>query len=117
GCHITASGSCSRSGRAEGLVRVDDEFLRYAGIELAVATRGVVQADDLHADHFGDVDAVPHDRLHELAVVFHHRGLAGVEAVGFRPAEAEADAQAADLGGGIHRARVFGDVEAGDTDL
>src|SRR5690606_7614610 len=85
----------SASRRAEHLVRVDDEFFRHTGIELTVTARGIVQADDLHADHLGDVDAIPHDRLHKRTVVFHHWCLAGVEAVRLGPAEAETDAQAA----------------------
>ena len=77
------------------VVRVDDEFLRRAGIELAVTARCLVEADHLHADDFGDVDAVPQDGLHQRAVVLHDRRLAGEEAVRLGPAQAEADAQRA----------------------
>ena len=103
--------------RAEKLVRIDHEFLRHACIELAVAAWGVVEADDFHAHDIGDVDTVPHDGLHQLTVVLHDRRLAGMEAVGFRPAQAEADAQAAHFCSGVDGARIFSDIQAGNTDL
>ena len=37
------------------------------------------------------------NRLHQLTVVSEHRGLAGVEAVGFRPAQPEAHLEIAML--------------------
>src|SRR3546814_6708001 len=73
---------------------VDDEFFGDVGIEFGVAVGGVVQGNDLHADYFGDIDAVPQNGWHQRAVVFQHRGLAGEEAVRFRPAKAEAHRQA-----------------------
>ncbi len=40
-----------------------------------------------------------------------------MEAVRLGPAETEADAQGAHLGCGVHGARIFGDVQTGNTDL
>lgn len=55
-------------------MRIDDELLRYTGVELAVALWRLVETDHLRAHHFGDVDTVPHDRLYQLAVVLHGGG-------------------------------------------
>ena len=74
-------------------MRVDDEFVRDAGIEIPVALGGLVEGDDLDVDDVADRQPVPQDRLHQLPVVLQHRGLPGVEAVRLRPAEAEAKAQ------------------------
>ncbi len=98
-------------------MRINHKLLRHARIKLAITPRSIIQTDHLDTHYVGDLDAVPHDRLHQLAVVFHDRGLAGVEAVGFGPAQAEANAQAAHFGGGVNGSRVFGDVQAGDADL
>src|SRR5690606_13918750 len=53
---------------------------------------------------------------HQAAVVLHHGALAGGEVVALGPAEADADAEHADLGVGVDAAGVAGDVEAGDAD-
>jgi hypothetical protein len=60
---------------------------------------------------------IEQDGLHQLTVALHDRGLAGVEAVGFCPAEAEADAQAAHFCSSIDGARFFGDLQARDADF
>ena len=70
-------------------MRITHKLLRHARIKLAIALRRLIQTDHLNPHHFSNVDTVPHDRLHQLAVVLHHWHLAGVEAVGFRSAEAE----------------------------
>src|SRR5690606_24158379 len=67
-------------------------------------------------DGVGDLHAVVEDRLHELAVVRHHRALAGREAQRLRPAETETHRQGADLRVLVHAARVAGDVQAGDAE-
>ena len=59
-------------------------FRQQAGVSAALADQ-VNQAretEHTHADNVGNLDPVPHDRLHQLAVVFHDRGLPGVEGVG-----------------------------------
>lgn len=98
-------------------MRVDDELLRYTGIELSVSCRSLIQADDLYAYNLGDVDAIPHDCLHQRPVVLHYRRLAGMEAVRLGPAQAEADTQGADLGRSIRRPRVFGHIQTRNTNL
>ena len=55
-------------------------------------------------------------RLHELPVVFQDRRLAGVEAVGLRPAETQAKAEIAMLGCLLLCARILGHVQTGDAD-
>lgn len=59
-------------------MRINHKLLRHPGIKLAIPLRCLVEADYLHPHHFGDIDAIPHDRLHQLAVVFHGRGLASM---------------------------------------
>ena len=98
-------------------MRVDNELLRRAGVEFAVALRRVVERNDLHADDFGDVDLVPQDRLHQRAVVLHHRRLAREEAVRLGPAEAEANAQRAHLRRLVDATRIVRHVKARDADL
>src|SRR5882757_2875755 len=79
------------SGRLGELpVRIDDEFVCDAGVEIFVAFRRLLEIDDLDIYDLGDGQSVPEDRLHELPVVFQHRRLAGVEGVGLCPAETEA---------------------------
>ena len=67
-------------------------------------------------DRLGDLDLVVQDALHQLAVVLHDRALAGGEAVALGPAQADADAERADLGVGVDAARIAGDVQAGDAE-
>ena len=69
-------------------------FLRRALVEVLVALRGLVEGDHRRVDGLGDLDLVVEDRLHQAAVVAHHRALAGRERVRLRPAEADADARA-----------------------
>src|SRR5581483_3658909 len=101
---------------ADGAVGVEHELLRCALVEVLVARGRLVQGDHLRVDGVGDVDLVPEDRLHELAVVLHDRALAGGEGVGLGPAQADADAEVAGLGRLVHATRVVGDVQAGDAD-
>ena len=98
-------------------MRINHKLLRHARIKLPVAARCLIEADDFDPDNVGNFDPVPHDRLHQLAVVFHHRGLPGMKAVGFGPAQSKADAQAAHFGGGIHSAGVFGHVQPRNADF
>ena len=91
-------------------------FSRRALVEVLVALGRVVERDHGGVDGLGDLAAVVEDRLHQLAVVAHHRALAGGERVRLRPAEPDADRQAALLGGLVARARVAGHVEAGDAE-
>src|SRR3990167_7893309 len=98
-------------------MRINHKLLRHARIELTITAWRVIKADDFHANDVGNVNAVPHDRLHQLAVVLHHGRLAGVEAVGFGPAQAEADAEAAHFCGSIDGTWIFGHVQARDTDF
>jgi len=67
-------------------VRIDNEFVGDAGVEVLVAVRRLLKTDHLDIDDLGDGQSVPKDRLHELSAVFQHRRLAGVEGVGLCPA-------------------------------
>src|ERR1700678_2586993 len=106
------NGLCSFGKKA---VRIEDELLCYAGIEGLVALSSFGQRDDGCVDDLCDGQSIVQDGLHELAVVFKHGRLASVEAVGFRPAEAEAYLEISELRGFVVRAGIFGDVEAGDA--
>ena len=90
-----ANGEINLLHHTKKLMQINHKLLRHAGIELAITTWRVVQADHFHPNDVGNMNAVPHDRPHQLAVVLHDRGLAGVEAVGFGPAQAKADVRAA----------------------
>ena len=79
-------------------MRIDDELARDAGVEVLVAVRRLFKTDHLDIDDLSDRQFVPKDRLHELPVVFQHRRLAGVEAVGLGPAETETQAEVALFG-------------------
>src|SRR3954463_16394203 len=97
-------------------VRVQDELLARTLVEILVAGWRLVERDDGGVDRLGDLDLVVEDRLHETAVVLHHRRLPGGEGVRLRPAEADADLERPDLGVGVDAARIAGDVEAGDAE-
>ena len=71
-------------------MRIDDEFVCDARVEGFVTVRRLLKLDHLDIDDLGDGQSIPKYRLHELAVVFQHWRLAGVEAVGLRPTKAEA---------------------------
>jgi glycerol kinase len=112
--------ACARSAGRSGLdqpVRVEDELLGHARVEVLVAVRRLVERDDGRVDGLGDVGAVVQDHLHQPAVVAHHGALAGREGVRLRPAEADADRQRALLGRVVDRARVAGHVQPGDAEL
>ena len=53
-------------------MRIDDELVRDAGVEVLVALRRLLKTDHLDIDDLGDGQSVPKDRLHKLAVVFQH---------------------------------------------
>src|SRR2546421_12545642 len=106
----------SQNSRRDHAVRIYHELLRGAVIEILVALGGLVERDRLHVHGFRDLDLVVEDALHEVAIVFLHGALAGGEAVALGPAQANADAEHADLGVGVHAAGVAGDVEAGDAE-
>src|SRR5216684_4908039 len=102
--------------RAELSVRIDDEFVRDAGVEVFVAFRRLLKVDHLDIDDLGDRQSVPKYRLHELPVVFQDRCLAGMEAVGLCPAETEAQAEVAMFGCLLLRAGIIGHIQAGNAD-
>ena len=94
-------------------MRVDHEFVRDTGVEIPIALGGLVERDDLYVYDFANRKPVPQDRLHQLPVVFQHRGLPGVEAVRFRPAKAEAKAQHSALRRFVLCARIVGHIKPG----
>src|SRR5271156_4083317 len=56
---------------SEQSVRINDEFLCDAAIELGIPLRCLIQRDDLDIDSFGDVNSVVKNRHHQCAIVFH----------------------------------------------
>src|SRR4051794_11593521 len=56
------------------------------------------------------------DRLHQLAVVAHHRALTGMEAVRPRPAQPDANGHRALLGGLVGGAGIAGHVQPRDAE-
>src|SRR3954447_3520698 len=72
------------------LVRVEDELLGHAGVEVLVGLRRLVERDHRGVHGLGDLHAVVEDRLHEPAVVAHDRALARHQRVRLGPAQADA---------------------------
>src|SRR5712671_5468123 len=97
-------------------VWVQNELLARTLVEIAIPGGCLVEGDDGRVDRFRDLDLVIEDRLHEGAVVLHHRGLPRGEGMGLRPAEADADLERPDLGVLVLSARVSGHVQSGDTE-
>src|SRR5882757_9542263 len=105
------------SGRLrESPVRIDDEFACDAGVEGFVAFRRLLKTNHLDIDDLGDRQPVPKYRLHELPIVFQYWRLAGVERMGFCPAETEAQAEVALFGCLLLRAGIVGYIETGNSD-
>src|SRR5919107_4417871 len=97
-------------------VRVEDVLSGRALVEVLVALGRLVERDHGRVDVAGDLHLVVQDRHHQLAVVAHHRALAGGEGVRLGPAEPDPDRQRSDLGRLVDRARVAGDVQPGDAE-
>src|SRR5258708_15999116 len=72
-----------------GAVRIDDEFVRHAGVECRITLGCGIEADDLRVDDLCDRQPVPQDCLQQLTVIPQHRRLAGVKAVRLRPTLAQ----------------------------
>src|SRR5882672_763518 len=65
--------------RRDHLVRVDDEFLGRALVEILVALGGFVEGNDRRVDGLGDLYLVMQDGHHQIAVVALDGALAGDE--------------------------------------
>jgi hypothetical protein len=50
-------------------MRINHKLFRHTRIELAIALRRVIQADDLHAGDFSNVDAAPMSRAQLVAII------------------------------------------------
>ena len=74
-------------------MRIDDELVRDAGVEVFVTFWRLLKIDHLDIYDVGDGQSVPKYRLHELPIVFQHGRLAGMERVRFCPTETEAKAR------------------------
>src|SRR5512132_4245626 len=97
-------------------VGVEDVLAGRALVEVLVPLRGLVERDHGRVDVLGDLHLVMQDRHHQLAVVLHHRTLAGLERVRLGPAEPDPDRQRPDLGRLVDRARVTGHIQPGDPE-
>src|SRR5258707_11192758 len=89
-------------------VRINDELVRDAGVEVFVTFLRLLKIDHLDIYDLGDGQPVPKYRLHELPIVFEHGRLAGMERVRFCPAETEAKAEVARVACLLLRARIVG---------
>src|SRR6266567_5537266 len=96
-------------------VWVEDVLPRGALVEVPVAARSVVEAEDRGVDGFSDLCLVRQNQIHQLAVIALDRALAGGECVGLRPPQAEAHTELTDLGVVVDGTRIAGHVQAGDT--
>ena len=97
-------------------VGIEHEFLRRALVEVLVALDRLVQGHNGDVDGLGDFDLVVQDRHHELPVVLHNRTLTGGKDMGFRPSQADADAEVSRLGALIGRTGIFGHVQSGNAE-
>src|SRR5207244_2791175 len=102
---------------AEHPVRVEHVLRARSLIEGPVALWCLVERDHGGVHGLGDLAALVEDRVHQLAVVAHHRALAGSERVRLGPAEPDSDREAALLGRFVLGARVAGHVQADDAEL
>src|SRR5207249_914396 len=83
---------------------INDKLACGALVKILITLGRAIQADGSDIDRLGDLDLVVKDALHEGAVVLHDGALAGGELVALGPAQADADAEHADLGVGIDAA-------------
>src|ERR1700753_2172412 len=97
-------------------MRVEDELLGNAGVEILVALWSFVQCDYRGVYYLCDWQTIMQNGLHELIVVLEHRCLTGEEAMRLGPTQADAHAQVAGPCGLFFGTWIFGDVEAGDAD-
>ena len=97
-------------------MRIHDELVRDAGVEVLVTFRRLLKIDHLDIYDLGDGQSVPEYRLHELPIVFEHRSLPGMERVRFCPAETKAKTEVAVFGSLLLRARIVGHIQAGNAD-
>ena len=96
-------------------MRIDDEFLCDTAIEIGITPRCLIKADHRRIHGFGDGDAVVENGHHQRTVVLHDGGLPGGERQGLGPTETKSQTEIAAAGGVILRARVLGDVQAGNS--
>jgi hypothetical protein len=67
-------------------MRVEDELLGGALVEVHVTLRSLLQRNDCRVDRLGDLHLVVEDRHHQLTIVAHDRALTGGEGKGLGPA-------------------------------
>src|SRR5215203_2431933 len=98
-------------------MRIDNVLLRSTVIEILVALWRLVERNDLSVDGLGDLNLVVKDRLHQVPVVLQNRALTGVERMGLRPTQSDADSEVTDLRIGIDAARIARHIESGNAEL
>src|SRR5438128_149943 len=107
---------CAKSElRRDHFVRIDDEFLGRAFVEILVALGSIIQRNHRRVYRLGDLDLVVEDGHHQIAVVALDGALASDKGVALGPAQADADAEVADFGVGVDAAGMAGNIEAGDA--
>src|ERR1700682_1449116 len=87
-------------------VRIDDELLGRAFIEILVTFRRIVERNNRHIHSLRGMELVVKNGVHQLAVVFHDGALSRSEDVRLGPSEADTDAEVSGLGGIIYAARI-----------
>ena len=85
-----------RRGFPDHSVRIKNELLRRALVEVPIAYGRVVERNDGRVDSLGDLNLVVQNGLHQLTIVPEHRALTRVERVRLCPAQSNADPQVAD---------------------
>ena len=75
--------------RLHDVMRVDDKFLRNAGVERLVGLGRLPERNQLDIDRLRNPDAIVKDRHHQPTVVFHHGCLTRRKGMGLCPSESQ----------------------------
>ena len=94
------------------VMRIDDEFLGYAGVECLIGLGRLSERNQLDIDRLRNLDAVMKDRHHQAAVVFHHGCLTGRKGMRLCPSESQPHREVPAPRSCVLGPWIFGDVQA-----
>src|ERR1700755_660563 len=97
-------------------MRVKDELLGCPLIEISMPLCGIAKWENRRVYNFCNWQAIMQDSLHKLAVILQDRGLAGIKDMRLCPPKGGTPLQITVLPCLILGARVFGNIETGDSD-
>ena len=88
-------------------MRVNDKLFGNSFVKVLVAFGSIVETYHGDVHRLGNLNLVVKNGLHQLAVIFQHRALAGVEGGALCPPETNADGETSKLGGFINCSRIL----------